>query len=207
MAKLCLPLLWPNGLKLTRLLCPWDSPGKNTGVGGHPLPQGTFPRPGWNPGLLLGRKLLYPWATRKAQHTSGQVGEKKREYRLLVSEMTEGTAPRIPWTLHKITKEDYAHEDNLDETDQIPERHSLPKPFQEEIDNLNRKWKWKSLSHVWLFATPWTVWNSPGQNTWAGGHSLLQGSFQPRDWTQGSHTAGRFFTSWVIRETQEYWSG
>ena len=25
--------LWPCGLQPTRLLCPWDSPGKNTGVG------------------------------------------------------------------------------------------------------------------------------------------------------------------------------
>ena len=27
------------GLYLTRLLCPWDSPGKSTGVGGHFLLQ------------------------------------------------------------------------------------------------------------------------------------------------------------------------
>ena len=27
------------------------------------------------------------------------------------------------------------------------------------------------------------------------------------DWTQVSHTAGRFFTSWATREAQEYWSG
>ena len=25
----------PHGLQPTRLLCPWDSPGKNTGVGCH----------------------------------------------------------------------------------------------------------------------------------------------------------------------------
>ena len=30
---------------------------------------------------------------------------------------------------------------------------------------------------------------------------------QPRDPTQVSHIAGRFFTSWATRETQEYWSG
>ena len=31
-------------------------------------------------------------------------------------------------------------------------------------------WKWKSLSHVWLFATPWiySPWNSPGQNPGVG---------------------------------------
>ena len=39
-----------------------------------------------------------------------------------------------------------------------------------------RKWKWKLLSHAWLFTTPWT-WNSPGQNTGVGSLSLLQGIF------------------------------
>ena len=32
-----------------RLLCPWDSPGKNTGMGCHFLLQGIFPTPGANP--------------------------------------------------------------------------------------------------------------------------------------------------------------
>ena len=34
-----------------------------------------------------------------------------------------------------------------------------------------------------------------------------RGSSLPRDQTQVSHNAGWFFTSWFIRETQEYWSG
>ena len=34
-----------------------------------------------------------------------------------------------------------------------------------------------------------------------------RGSLQPRDWTQVSNIVGGFFTSWVTRETQEYWSG
>ena len=33
-----------------------------------------------------------------------------------------------------------------------------------------------------------------------------RGSSQPRDRTQVSHIAGRFFTVWDIREAQEYWS-
>ena len=41
--------------------------------------------------------------------------------------------------------------------------------------------KWNLLSHVQLFATPWT--NSPGQNTGVGSLSLLQGIFP----TQGSN--------------------
>ena len=38
-------------------------------------------------------------------------------------------------------------------------------------------------------------WNSPGQNTGVGSLSLLQGVLQPRDRTQVSLNAGRFFTS------------
>ena len=34
-----------------------------------------------------------------------------------------------------------------------------------------------------------------------------RGSSQPRNRTQGSHIASRFFTSWAMREAQEYWSG
>ena len=40
---------WPHGLQPARLLCPWKSRGKNTGVGGHFLLQGIFPTQGSNP--------------------------------------------------------------------------------------------------------------------------------------------------------------
>ena len=46
------PTLQPHGLWSTRLLCPWDSPGKNTGVGCHALLQGIYPTQGSNPCLL-----------------------------------------------------------------------------------------------------------------------------------------------------------
>ena len=52
--------LWPHGLWPTRLLHPWDFPGKNTGVGCHFLLQGIFPTQGLNPGLLHCRQTLYP---------------------------------------------------------------------------------------------------------------------------------------------------
>ena len=39
---------------------PWDSPGKNTGVGCHFLPQRIFLSRGSNPCLLLGRQMLLP---------------------------------------------------------------------------------------------------------------------------------------------------
>ena len=42
------------------LLCPWDSPGKNTGVGCHFLLQGIFPTQDLNPSFLHCRWILYP---------------------------------------------------------------------------------------------------------------------------------------------------
>ena len=44
--------LQPHELSTARLLCPWDSPGKNTGVGCHSLLQGVFQTQGSNPGPL-----------------------------------------------------------------------------------------------------------------------------------------------------------
>ena len=64
--------------------------------------------------------------------------------------------------------------------------------------------KWKSLSHVQLFATPWT-----GQWVEFSRAEMLEWvvvpfsnrSSQPTDQTQVSNIAGRFFTSWATRET------
>ena len=47
-----------HGLCLARLLCPWNSLGKNTGVGSHSLLQGIFPTQGLNPGLPHCRWIL-----------------------------------------------------------------------------------------------------------------------------------------------------
>ena len=46
----------PYGLLTTRLLCPLNSPGKNSTVGCHALLQGIFPIHGSKPHLL-------PWQT------------------------------------------------------------------------------------------------------------------------------------------------
>ena len=50
---------WPHGLGSTKLLCPWNSWGKNTGVSSHSLPQGIFLTQGLNPALLHSRQILY----------------------------------------------------------------------------------------------------------------------------------------------------
>ena len=45
-----------------RLLCPWNSPGKNTGVGSHSLLQGIFPNQGstWSPAFQENSLLSEP---------------------------------------------------------------------------------------------------------------------------------------------------
>ena len=51
--------LQPYRVYPARLLCPWDYPGKNTGVGSHSLLQGIFPTQGLNLALLHCRHILY----------------------------------------------------------------------------------------------------------------------------------------------------
>ena len=47
------------GLWAASLLCPWNSPGKDTGVGCHSLLQGIYLTQGSNRGLLHCRQILY----------------------------------------------------------------------------------------------------------------------------------------------------
>ena len=65
--------LWPYGRYATWLLCPWNSPGKNTRVGCHALLQGIFLIQGLDLCLmwfLHCRQILYHWATREAHRPS-----------------------------------------------------------------------------------------------------------------------------------------
>ena len=60
--------------------------------------------------------------------------------------------------------------------------------------------KWKSLSRVQLFATPWTIQSMEFSRPvyWSGvAFPFSRGSSQPRYQTQVSHVAGGFFTSWA----------
>ena len=58
--------LQSNGLYPTRLLCPWDFPGKHTGVGCHFLLQRIFLTQGSNPGFPHCRQMLYRLSHREA---------------------------------------------------------------------------------------------------------------------------------------------
>ena len=62
------PALWPHALQPTKLLCPWDFPSKNTGMGYRFLLQGIFPTQDSNPGLWVScicRWILYHCTTRE----------------------------------------------------------------------------------------------------------------------------------------------
>jgi len=56
--------LWLSGLEPARLLCPWDFPGKNTGMGCHFFLQGIFPTQG------SADRLFTIWATRESWEVS-----------------------------------------------------------------------------------------------------------------------------------------
>ena len=84
--------------------------------------------------------------------------------------------------------------------------HDLPLPLAHKDSVLCCA---QSLSSLWLFVTPCTVHGPPGSSI----HGSLQarimewvamtssrGSSQPRDQTQVSHIADRFFTVWATRE-------
>ena len=60
---------WSYGLQHAKLLCPWDFPGKNTGVGCQALLQGMFLTQGSKPRSPVSRtagRLYTHWATWEA---------------------------------------------------------------------------------------------------------------------------------------------
>ena len=51
-----------------RVLCPWDFPSKNNGIGCHFLLQRVFLAQGWNSHLLHCRQILYCWASGESSY-------------------------------------------------------------------------------------------------------------------------------------------
>ena len=74
--------LWPHELEPVRLLCLWDFPSKNTGVGCHDLLKGIFPSQGSNLHLLwllLCRKFFTIEPLRKSWYSKQQNRPKKKK--------------------------------------------------------------------------------------------------------------------------------
>ena len=66
-----------DSLRPRGLLCPWNSPGQNTGVGSLSLLQGIFPTQEWNLGLLHCRWSLYQLSYQGSP--KGDNGKKKKK--------------------------------------------------------------------------------------------------------------------------------
>ena len=98
-AKLCPTLAIPWTVP-ARLLCPWDSPGKNTKVGCYFLLQGIFPTQELNPGLV--KAMVIPvvmygcesWTVKKAECRRIDAFQLWCWRRLL----------RVPWTARRPNK-------------------------------------------------------------------------------------------------------
>ena len=184
--------LWP----------PWTSPCDPMGRmefsrpeywSGYPFPSpGDLPNQGLNPGLPHCRQILYQLSPQGSPRILECFNFKTPSPADLPSPGIERWSPAI-------------------QADSLPTYLSgKPKVINGRNQKLDKvlKWKWKSLGHVWLFATPWTVVHGILQARileWVA-FPFSRGFSQPRDQTQVCHIAGRFFTSWATREAQEYWS-
>ena len=96
--------LKPYGLQPTRLLCPWNYPGKNIGVGCYFLLHGIFQTQGSNPGLPHCRQIFHhlsherspedskyyylTWELKKLTHTNTNT--------ICTSQRTPSTEPSEP---------------------------------------------------------------------------------------------------------------
>ena len=159
-----------HGLQPTRLLCSWDFPGKDTGVGCHFLPQGVFPTQGLNLGLLNHRQILY-WLSYKG---SPCVYIKEyiysfRFFSIILLQVTEYSFLAYivgPYWLLYMLLSLQSCPTLCDPTDSSPPGSPVPGILQARTlewvaISFSNAWKWKvkvrSLSRVWHSVTPWTA--------------------------------------------------
>ena len=112
----------------TRFLCPWDSPGKNTGVNCHTLFQGILPTQGLNPGLLHWQVVSFTtsasWEAPWVLIRSDQIRSVAQSYLTLCDPMS-CSIPGLP-VHHQLPEftETHVHRDS----DAIQPSHPLSSP-------------------------------------------------------------------------------
>ena len=172
----------------SRLLCPWDSSGKNTGVSSHSLFQGIFPTQGSNLGLPHYRQFLYHLSHHKVIFKGiptwaiprffGLWSESESEICSVVSNSLRPCGLYSPWS--------------------SPGQNT-------EVGSL-------SLLHG-IFSTPGSNPGLPHCGlTHKGNPRILEwvvypcfsGYFQPRNQTRAIDIASRFFPNWAIRKAHTF---
>ena len=148
--------LWPCGRQPSRLLCPRDFPGKNTGAGCHFLLQGIFPTKESNLGLPPCGQMLYRLSHKGI--AKGGKGKSLSHVRLFTTSWT--VACQAPLSLGFPRQEYWS---GLP----FPSPGDLPNPRIKPMSpalasgfcttESLKKSESELLSCVWLFATPWTV--------------------------------------------------
>ena len=147
----------PHRWQSTRLRCPWDSPGKNTGVGCH------F--------LLQCMKVKSESKVAQSCPTLSDPMECS-----LPGSSTHGIfqARGLEWSAIAFSNREMRNPQLSGIQENESESHSV-------------------LSDSWWPHGLYSPWNSPGQNTGIGNHSLLQGIFP----TQGSNP-GLAHCRWIL---------
>ena len=150
--------LWPN-----RLLHPWDFPGKNTGVGCHFLLQEIFPTQGLNPGLPCCKQTLYHLVHQASLHQRVGVQFLRCYTTLSFSSITVSVflfgicSQRTKIFIIKSWDLLQGQQVNLWSAEIVLWNCSL----------IVMKIVAQSLSHVQLFASPWTAACQDSLSSWS----------------------------------------
>ena len=139
-----------------QVLCPWDFPGKCTGVGCHSLFQGIFPTQGSNLCLLLGRQILYHWATWETPESllvvfnlpnpSPQFSSVTQSYPTLCDPMNHST-PGLP-VHHQLPEFTQTHVHWVSDTIQPSHPLSSPSPPAPNPSQHQSLFQWVNSSHA-----------------------------------------------------------
>ena len=152
------PTFTPKGL------CPWDSLGKNTGIGGHFLLQGMLPTWGWNPQSLMSPVLAGGFFTTRATW-------EVRSLLLLLSRFSRVRLCMTPQTaVHQAPPA----------LGFFRQEHWSGLPFPSPVHE-SEKWKWSrsvmsdpQQPHGLQPSMLLQPWDFPGKCTGVGCHCLLQ---------------------------------
>ena len=162
---------------------PWNSPGQNTGAGSYSLLQGVFPIQESNPDLPHCRQILYQLSYQGNPFIySVQFSSVTQSCPTLCNPM-DYIAHRAPLSMGFSSQEYWGGWPCL-----------LKGIFPTQGSN-------PCLLHCRLILCQLSHQGNPRILAWVA-YPFSRGSSWPRNQTGVSCIAGRFFTSWAIRETQ-----